>query len=139
MIGLNMPENITETTEESSPLSLYDEPAKLVTYIKSRRKPADSNSPDKPQYNFSDFVSDMQMTNFEDSFEMRAMLESQAHLLGTAFQYLMMEGDFKNLTPILRMQKTMRDTMELMNHYPMLSWHHKQLVKENTQDASSVD
>lgn len=58
------------------------------------------------------------MTDFEDAYQVRALLESQGHLLGTAFQYLMMDGDWKNLQHILRTQKVMRDTMELMNHLP---------------------
>lgn len=121
---------------------LGDEPSKLITYIKSRRKVKDADGTDKPHYNFTDFVSDMQTTNFEDDYQMRAMLESQAHLLSSAFQFLMMEGDFKNLTSILRTQRNMRDTMELMNKFPLMSWHHAQqakLQKDTQEDAPPLD
>ena len=126
---------------QAEQLFVSDEPAKIAAYIKSRRQPADPDTASKTPYNFADFVGDMQMTNFEDDYEMRAMLESQAHLLASAFQYLMIEGDWKNLAFTLRTQKVMRDTMELMNHYPMLSWHRprKETGQEGPQNAAHLD
>jgi|GEM_PF-5271949 len=123
------PETLNPTTtakaEPRRPsLSLADDPAKIAAFLNSHRKGNSSDTPDspKPPYQFADFVADMEMTNFEDWVAMRSMLESQAHLLGTAFQYLMMEGDWKNLGFILRTQKVMRDTMSVMNEYPNLSY-----------------
>lgn len=109
-------------------LFLSDEPARIAAFLKARCHAYAATSPEDPSatsttppYNFVDFVSEMTMTDFTDDYQIRATLESQAQLLGTAFNYLMMEGDWKNLKSILRTQKVMRDTIELMNHYPPLT------------------
>lgn len=121
-----MPQDTTpETTPH--PIFLSDEPAKLASYIHHRKSTAmattaDGDTNPAPPYNFADFVSEMNMTDFNDPWQIRATLESQAHLLGTAFNYLMLDGDWKNLQHFLRAQKVMRDTMELMNHYPPLTY-----------------
>lgn len=117
-----MPEETPPHQTQNAPIFLSDEPAKIAAYLKQRKTLAettpDGTSP--PPYNFEDFVSEMTMTDFTDDFQIRAILESQVQLLGTTFNYLMMKGDWKNLEHILRTQKVMRDTMELMNHYPPL-------------------
>lgn len=105
---------------------LSDDPAKIAAFLNSRKKPADipaegDATPQPRAYDFADFVAAITMTDFDDVYQIRATLESQAHLLGTAFNYLMMEGDWKNLKNIIRTQKMMRDTIELMNHYPPLT------------------
>ena len=125
-----MTDNILPTLQtDSTPadpnglLFLSDAPAKIATYLNSRKAPAPSE-PDAPAaipYSFADFVSEMTMTDFTDDYQIRATLESQEHLLGTAFNYLMIEGDWKNLKHILRTQKVMRDTINLMNTYPPLT------------------
>lgn len=113
--------------ETSLPMMfLSDDPAKIAAFLNSRKKPDDitAEGDDTPQpraYDFADFVAAMTMTDFDDVYQIRATLESQAHLLGTAFNYLMLEGDWKNLKNIIRTQKMMRDTIELMNHYPPLT------------------
>ncbi|OFW93990.1 MAG: hypothetical protein A3J37_07770 [Alphaproteobacteria bacterium RIFCSPHIGHO2_12_FULL_45_9] len=113
--------------ETSLPLMfLSDDPAKIAAFLNNRKKPADINAEgdakSQPRaYDFADFVAAMTMTDFDDVYQIRATLESQAHLLGTAFNYLMLEGDWKNLKNIIRTQKMMRDTIELMNHYPPLT------------------
>ncbi len=88
----------------------------IADYIQ-RHKAVDENA---PAYSFCDFVKEMRTTDFEDDFQMRAILESQAHLLGTAFQYLMLEGNWKYLSSALRTQRIMRDTIEAMNKFPRL-------------------
>lgn len=121
-----MPENTTEDIAPH-PIFLSDEPARIASYINHRKSTAtainaDGDTNTSPPYNFADFVSEMNMTDFADPWQIRATLESQAHLLGTAFQYLMLDGDWKALQQILRTQKVMRDTMELMNNYPPLTY-----------------
>jgi hypothetical protein len=64
----------------------------------------------------------MEMTNFDDVFEIRSIFESQAHTLGAVFQYLMIEGDWKDLRFALRAQKMMMDTIDTMNGYPSTSY-----------------
>ena len=114
----------TETTtdnpralDNASPYLAY-EPSRLANHIRDRQKALKDAK--KGYYDFSHLVSEMNMTNFDDCFEMRAMLESQAHILGVAFQYLMIQGDWKNLAHILKTQKVMHDTMELMQKFPPL-------------------
>ena len=111
------PPNSPES-KESNPLFLSDHPYMIADYIQ-RHKNVDENA---PPYSFCDFVKEMKTTDFEDDFQMRAILESQAHLLGTAFQYLMLEGNWKYLSSALRAQRIMRDTIEAMNKFPRLSY-----------------
>ncbi len=110
------PPNSPKTDE--TPLYLANEPSLIADFINRHKNTTDENA---PPYSFADFVRAMNMTDFEDSYQMRAVLESQAHLLGTAFQYLMLEGDWKNLASAIRVQKIMHDTIKAMNHYPRLS------------------
>jgi len=110
------PQTTPPTAADNGAIFLSDDPARLADFI-THRKNADNQ--DK-HYKFSEFLSDMSMTDFEDAYQIRATLESQAQLLGTAFNYLMIEGDWKNLSSMLRTQKIMRDTLELMTHYPSL-------------------
>jgi hypothetical protein len=111
----------TDTTEPAR-IFLSDEPARLAAYINHRKSMAKDAEKDGVQpYNFADFVTEMHMTDFNDIYQIRATLESQAQLLGTAFQYLMLDGDWKELRHILRAQKIMCDTISLLNTYPPLT------------------
>jgi hypothetical protein len=112
------PPPTSPVSKEPIPLFLSDEPSMIADYIQ-RHKAVDENA---PAYSFCDFVKEMRTTDFEDDFQMRAILESQAHLLGTAFQYLMLEGNWKYLSSALRTQRIMRDTIEAMNKFPRLSY-----------------
>jgi len=120
---------MTDLTDDqlphTAPITIWDEPAKIAAYIKGRKQtPQTENSINTPTpYNFADFVGEVGTTDFDDVYQIRATLESQAHILGTAFQYLMMEGDWKNLEFILKTQKTMRDTIALLNDYPPLKYY----------------
>lgn len=109
--------------EPTDLIFLSDHPEKIAAHLNHRKKLLESKTDGAkaPPYNFADFVAEMNMTDFNDDYQIRATLESQAHILGTAFQYLMMEGDWKNLAFTLRAQKTMRDTIALMNQYPPLT------------------
>ena len=130
------PPTTTPPTEEM--IFLSDDSSKVADYIQ-RHKNSDENA---PPYTFADFVKKMKATDFEDDYQMRAILESQAHLLGTAFQYLMIEGDWKNLSSALRTQRIMRDTIEAMNKYPHLSFmreHNPRKNRESENNAKTVD
>lgn len=118
-----------ETHHPSPALHLSHDPAQVAAYLKRRRaemggSPTENsnNTPDSPEYSFIDFAEEMGMTDFEDVFQIRGMLESQIQMLGTAFQYLLMDGDWKHLPAALRAQKIMRETIDLMNGYPSLSY-----------------
>lgn len=105
----------TETdTLLSPPLNLTQDPARIAAYLKQQRTDADDDTPST----FADFISGMKMTDFENVFDIRAVLESQAHTLGAMFQYLMIEGDWRSLPMALRAQKMMMDTIDTMNGYP---------------------
>lgn len=102
---------MSEETTQTPPLSLADTPAKIATYLKSA---ATEDTPNK----FADFISKMDMTDFSDVYQIRAIFESQAQMLGATFQYLMAEGDWRNLPLALRAQKMMLTTIDTMNGYP---------------------
>lgn len=128
----------TPPKADETPLYLSNEPSLIADFINRHKNATDENA---PPYSFADFVTKMKMTDFEDDYQMRAILESQAHLLGTVFQYLMIEGDWKNLSSAIRVQKIMRDTIKAMNHYPRLSYMYERDEKNRRirENATNLD
>lgn len=115
-----MPDTDRDTETPTTPITIWDEPAKIADFIKRRKTTAPEGQ--EQSYNFADFVGEVGTTDFNDPYQIRATLESQAHILGTAFQYLMMQGDWKTLHFTLKTQKVMRDTIEMMDMYPPLQY-----------------
>ena len=95
----------------SLPLSLTDEPAQIAAYLKSQTTENDT-------FKFADFITTMNMAEFDDVYQIRDILESQIQVLGATFHYLMLEGDCRNLPLALRAQKMMMETINTMNGYP---------------------
>ena len=130
-------------TQNSPALHLSRDPAQVAAYLKQRRAEMEAThtehsdtTPDSSEYSFIDFAQEMGMTNFEDVFQIRGMLESQVQMLGMVFQYLLMGGDWKHLPTALRAQKVMRETIDLMNGYPSLS-HQYYFHPDNPLSSSS--
>lgn len=126
----NQPKDTPEE-QQTPPLYLADEPARIAEYLKSK---STEDSPAK----FADFITDITMTDFDDVYQIRAILESQAHMLAATFQYLVVEGDAKSLAFALRAQKMMRDTITEMNGYPSLSYRQAMQKIPLTEDKPST-
>jgi hypothetical protein len=128
------PQTPTETTPETSAeqLTLYQHPAGLSAYMKHRKNnetPAD----------FADFIRDLKMTDFDDMGELREVFESQAHMLGAIFQYLMMEGNWKSLPMALRAQKMMLDTIDTIHVYPTRKYMESRMAFQPPPMPSDAD
>lgn len=106
----------TQPQLQPRPLHLAAEPAQLAAYLKNA---ATSDTP----ATFADFITAMTMTDFSDVYEIRGILESQVQVLGAAFQYLMLEGEWRSLPMALRSQKMMIETIDTMNGYPSAAYY----------------
>jgi hypothetical protein len=131
------PEHPPETTEDTNPtadpsLTLYQSPAGLSAYLKHRKNnetPAD----------FADFIRDLKMTDFDDMGELREIFESQAHVLGAMFHYLMLEGDWRSLPMALRAQKMMIDTIDTIHQFPTRKYMESRMAYQPPPMPSDAD
>lgn len=102
--------------------ALMNPPDQVARYLEAQRAQHTDESSDPRSISFAEFIANMERTNFEDVYDIRAILESQAQMLGAVFQYVLMDGDWRNLPFALRAQKMMLDTIDTMNGYPSLSY-----------------
>lgn len=111
-----------ETTPEKSntPTELVaDAPmlsaAENFAYIKRRE---DERHANHKYYRMVDFLAEAPPIAFDDPTQVKAMLETQAHLLNCTFQYLLTKDHGSYLPLAFKAQHLMRATLETIDRIP---------------------